>query len=419
MKHKRHFYILLLTVFLARTLTVTAQERQIVQGYCKDENGVAIENVSVYAHDSLLVSVTDEQGRFTYSLAKADTKLRFSHIVFEQTYYTIKEKDINGKNLTIKMKTKNHNLLEVTVTANAPHIAYDNPVMTILDYTIREDGVYLIAYRRKNNTLLHLSFDMDTLHELPISSQYKYLCRDAFGDIYALNDYNASLVGFMEYGDGRKGQMNFYHSMPKKEFYDKFSTIVTATDSVFITGWRHFFGTGLSYYLNRLGSDEDPKLLYYIEDEEAASSVRKIRGTWEADFIEPVYAPIYAVDNKFYLFAYVDHETLVFDDMGNELASYPLTFHEYRKWNGKMEPDRRWKQNMLVDVARKEFYTIFVDDGVGTLKRIDLKTGTATAVMDLSGFPFAQNMRIHDGVLYFIYPTGINHRKALYQVRIE
>jgi hypothetical protein len=36
-----------------------AQERQIVQGYCKDENGKAIENVSVYAHDSLLVSVTD------------------------------------------------------------------------------------------------------------------------------------------------------------------------------------------------------------------------------------------------------------------------------------------------------------------------------------------------------------------------
>ncbi len=29
------------------------------------------------------------------------------------------------------------------------------------------------------------------------------------------------------------------------------------------------------------------------------------------------------------------------------------------------------------------------------------------------------NLRIHDGVLYFIYPTGINKRKALYQVRVE
>ena len=104
-------------------ICVLAQERTVIQGYCKDENGKAIENVSVYVHDSLLISVTDEQGRFTYSLAKAGMKLRFAHMVFEPAYYIIKEKDINGKNLTIKMKTKSHELLEVEVTANAPHIA--------------------------------------------------------------------------------------------------------------------------------------------------------------------------------------------------------------------------------------------------------------------------------------------------------
>ena len=43
----------------------TAQDRSVIQGYCKDENGKAIENVSVYAHDSLLISITDAQGRFT------------------------------------------------------------------------------------------------------------------------------------------------------------------------------------------------------------------------------------------------------------------------------------------------------------------------------------------------------------------
>ena len=183
---------------------MSAQERQIIQGYCKDENGKAIENVSVYVHDSLLVSVTDEQGRFTYSLAKTGLKLRFAHMVFEPAYYTINEKDINGKNLTVRMKTKSHELLEVEITANAPHIAFDNPVMTVIDYTIREDGIYLIAYRRRNSALLHLSFDMDTLHEMPISSRYKYLNKDAFGDIYAINDYQASLVGFMELENGKK-----------------------------------------------------------------------------------------------------------------------------------------------------------------------------------------------------------------------
>ena len=140
-----------------------------------------------------------------------------------------------------------------------------------------------------------------------------------------------------------------------------------------------------------------------------------------ADFFskERIYNPIYGIGNQFYVFAYTDRKTLIFDNMGKEVERYPLTFHEYRKWNGKMVPDRRWKQKMLVDAARKEFYTFFVNDGIYTLKRIDLKTGTVTSVMDLSGYPFAQSVRVHDGMLYFIYTTGGNHRKSLYRVRIE
>ena len=411
----------LLLAFLMIQNVAFAQERFIVQGFCKDENGKAVENVSVYVRDSLLVSVTDEKGRFTYGNAKAGERLRFAHMVCEPTYYTIREKDLNGKNLTVKMQTKNHELLEVEITANAPHKVFDNPVMSVIDYTIRDDGIYMIVYRRRNSTLLHLSFEMDTLHEMLISSRYKCLNKDAFGNIYALNDYQASQVGFIEFGNGKKGMMNFYHSMSRKTFYDKFSTIVAASDSVFITGRYFYYNKEMGYYCNILGSDKEPYPLHYIVDEEARDDIWLLLHTggignnfWVAD---PIYNPIYAIDNKFYLFAYTDRETIVFDAAGNELERYPLTFHEYRKWNGKMEPDRRWKQKMLYDAAQKEFYTFFVNDGIYTLKRIDLKTGTATAVMDLSRYPFAQNMRIHNGILYFIYPTGINHRKALYQVR--
>ena len=414
--------ITLLLLLLGIVIQALAQEHAIIQGYCKDEKGKAIENVSVYVHDSLLVSVTDKQGRFTYGFAKEGMKLRFAHMVFEPTYYTIKEKDINGKNLTVRMKTRSHELLEVTVTANAPHIAFDNPVMSVIDYTIREDGIYLIVYRRRNSALLHLSFDGDTLNELPISSRYTRLNKDAFGNIYALNDYQASQIGFIDFGNGKKGMMNFYSSMSRKTFQDKFSTILAAIDSVYITGRYFYYNKEMGYYRHRLGSDKEPEPLHYIVDEEARDDIWLLLHTggiganfWVTD---PIYNPIYAIGDKFYIFAYTDRETIVLDKEGNELERHPLPFHEYRKWNGKMEPDRRWKQKMMMDAARKEFYTFFVTDGIYTLKRIDLKTGTVTSVMDLSGYPFAQNLRIHDGVLYFIYPTGMNKRKALYLLDI-
>ena len=414
-----------LFAFLLLAANIYAQERQIIQGYCKDENDKPIENVSVYVHDSLLVSITDAQGRFTYGYAKEGMKLRFAHMAFEPTYYTIKEKDINGKNLTIKMKTKSNELLEVEITANAPHIAFDNPVMSVIDYLIREDGIYLIAYRRRNSSLLHLSFDMDTLHEMPISSRYKQLYKDAFGEIHAISDYRVEQLGFLEIYNGKKIMMNFYNSMSRKTFYDQFSGILAASDSIYVTGRYFYYNKEMGYYRNRLGIDKEPELLHYIVDEEGRDDIWLLLHTGDGGFganfwvTDPIYNPIYSIDNKFYIFAYTDHETIVLDAVGNELERYPLTFHEYRNWNGKMMPDRRWKQKMMVDAARKEFYTFFVTDGIYTLKRIDLETGTATSVMNLSGYPFAQNLRIHDGVLYFIYPTGINHRKALYQVRID
>ena len=79
--------LLLLLFGLGFIFPTTAQERQIVQGYCKDEHGQPIENVSVYAHDSMLVSVTDKQGHFMDIHAKSGEILRFAHIVFEPSAF--------------------------------------------------------------------------------------------------------------------------------------------------------------------------------------------------------------------------------------------------------------------------------------------------------------------------------------------
>lgn len=413
--------ILFLLIFgLISAFQVTAQERTIVQGYCKDDNGKAIENVSVYVHDSLLVSVTDEKGRFIYSHPKAGDKLRFAHMVYEPTYYTIKERDINSKSLTISMKTKDHKLLEVEITANVPSIAFDNPVMSVIDYIVRSDGIYMIVYRRRNSALLHLSFDMDTLHELKISSRYKQLYKDMRGEIHVINDYQANKVCF----DHKEGKNVMYLSLPmsRTKFQNIYGPIVAASESVYITGQYLYFNKELGYYCNKYYSEEEPYLLCYIVDEAGRDDIwLQMRTGGEMDYFstERIYNPIYSIDNQFYVFAFTDHETLIFDGVGNEIERHPLTFHEYRKWNGKMEPDRRWKRKMMVDEGAKQFYTFFVNDGIYTLKRIDLDTGTVTSVMDLGGYPFAQQMRIHNGILYFIYPTGINHRKALYRVKIE
>ena len=425
MKHKLFYSILLLTACLIRSLDATAQHHPIIQGVCTNEKGKAIENMSVYIHDSQLIAVTDENGCFAYTNAKAGDQLRFAHMAYETAFYTIKDKDLNGKPINISIKTKKHELNEVEVTANAPHIAYDNPVMSVLDYVIADDGIYMLAYRRKNSALLHLSFDMDTLHELKISSEYKNVFKDFYGFVHVVSPSKVCQVGFTGISEGKNKEMFLFPPKTASWFYKYYGPIITASDSIVITGRYAFYGLEQYYYCSTPTADTI-YLLHHIVDEVARDDFMAAQDdrfySMAVNFfphILYIFNPIFGIDNKFYLFAYTDCETIVFDAVGKELECHPLTFHMNKKWNGKMETDKRWKKKMMADEARKEFYSYFVDDGLCTIMHIDLKAGTATPIMDLSGYPFAEMIRVHNGVLYFLYPTGNNHRKALYQVRID
>ena len=426
MKTTRIFTLLF---FLLPVFTAYAQERTILQGKCINENGRAVENVSVYYHDTLLVSITDENGGFTFENAKAGDKLRFAHMAFEPKYYTVKDKDLSGKSVTISLQTKRHELFEVEVTANAPHIAFDNPVRSVLDYVISNDGIYLIAYRMRNTALLHLSFEMDTLHELTISSSYKNLYRDFYGFVHVISNDNVCQVGFTETTDGQKKEMFLYQPISTEKFYHDYAPIVAASDKVVITGRYAFYGLEQYYYCVTPTADTS-YLLEHIVDEDRRDALFFMSRTggldkytlYEMNFYPTrfyIYNPIYSLDNKFYLFNYTNDETIIYDEVGAVLERYPLNFHRRKKWDGTVDVDKRWKQKMMIDRARKEFYTLYVNDGLCTLMRIDLPTGKASPVLDLSGYPFAEMMRVHDRVLYFLYPTGNNHRQALFQVKLD
>jgi hypothetical protein len=355
-------------------------------------------------------------------------KIRFAHIVYEPMTYTIKEKDLIGQELKIEMETKSHELLEVEVTANAPHIAFDNPVRSVLDYVIADDGIYLLAYRSRNTSVLHLSFEMDTLHELILSSAYKNLYKDFYGFVHVVSDENACQLGFRMTTDGRKKDMFLCAPLSLNLFYKNFAPIVAASDSVVITGRYAFYGTEQYYYCVTPTADT-MYLLEHIVDEKMRDDIIDLfrfgvdKFHYYALNFYPtmfyIYNPIYCLDNKFYLFAYADDETIVYDAVGKELERYPLVYHEQTRWDGTKVQDGRWKKSMIVDRAQREFYSFFVDDGLYTLMRIDLPTGTATPILDLSGYPFAEMLRVHNRVLYFLYPTGNNHRQALFQVKLE
>lgn len=317
-------------------------------------------------------------------------------------------------------------LPEATVVAiNIPHIAYDNQVVTVKDFEINEKGIYLIAQRRRNNAILHLNFNCDTLKELKISPAYYNIFKDVFGEMHIISNNDVWQIGHKTFM-GKMLDMELLYHYPLMEFYSAFSNIACATDSVIVGGRYFYYDQEIFYYYFNIDGDRQPHEFHHCVNEEGRDYIYfAIKYKWGLPrrsgnlFCKPTYDPIFSYDNNLYLFSFDEDKTFIYNNVCEFVCEYPLTFHKYRHWSGEMQVIKKWGKKVIMDAATGKFYTIFIDDGITTLKKIEIKNGTAETVAVFGGFPFIENLRIYNGKAYFLYANDVSRNKRLYEVVIE
>ena len=78
-----------------------------------------------------------------------------------------------------------------------------------------------------------------------------------------------------------------------------------------------------------------------------------------------------------------------------------------------------WNKKVLMDEHNSSFYAVFLNQGVTTLKKIDVAHGTVSNSAVLGGFPFVEKLKIYNGKAYFLYANDYTNNKRLYEVAIE
>ncbi|MBO6057814.1 MAG: hypothetical protein J6T37_06630, partial [Bacteroidales bacterium] len=301
-----------------------------------------------------------------------------------------------------------------------------NKVVSVMDFEINEKGIYLLARRRRNNSLLHLNFACDTLTELKVSPDYYNIYKDVYGEMQLVSDEDVWQIGHKTVRD-YVFEMELMYRTPTSRFVNIFKNIACATDSLLIGGRYVFFGQEIYYYYFNIGGDQQAHELHHCVNEENRDLMINLLnprfGTFyrSAGFLDPkpTYDPVFAYDNKVYLFSFDDDKTFVYNNLGEVIEEYPLTFHKYKHWRGDMRVIKKWDKKVIMDWATGKFYTTFTDGGVTTIKRINLETGTAETVYTISGFAFVENLRIYNGEAYFLYKNDNTRYNRLYSVAIE
>lgn len=132
------------------------------------------------------------------------------------------------KAMVVVMQHKTNTLAEVTVTENAPHLAYANKKVWVIDYKVQHDGIYMLAGNGTNYCLLHLGFEQDTISRKPVSSKFQELYSDAFGNLQLISTDSVYQV----YCDGRELHLLYGNSI--ETFKQKLEPIKLLTDSIMV-----------------------------------------------------------------------------------------------------------------------------------------------------------------------------------------
>ena len=404
-----------------------AQNAANIEVRLLNDNGEPLQNVSVRSEEGYLLGISDWRGELNIKSVKLGDVLTFKHVAYHEMEYVINKDDVKNKTLTVKMFMKFHELPEVTIVENVPHVAYNNKVVSVTDYEINNQGIYLLAHRMRHYSLLHLSFDYDTLAEIRLPRKFDHFYKDVYDQIHVLSQDSAYWVGTMKRG-GEYAGMVLTMGINIDQFYYIHAHVSAATDQVIITHLYTNRGQELFYY--DIGENEgkiDTTILEHIRWEEGCMLMENVRkfgpmgwkGEAQSLFEKPIYDPVFNMNNEIFVFNFEDNIINHYDNRAEKLNTFPLTFHKQNSWNNKVRLVEGWNKKVLMDENNSSFYAVFLNQGITTLKKIDVETGTVSNSAMFGGFPFIENLRIYDGKAYFLYANDYTNNKRLYEVALE
>jgi hypothetical protein len=123
-------------------------------------------------------------------------------------------------------------------------------------------------------------------------------------------------------------------------------------------------------------------------------------------YYQPVYAPLFLVQDTIYIFDYPKDLLRVFLTDGTPVRSTPIVHHYHAKQSG-------FQRNLQQDRHTGKIYAVYEQQGHCYVGLIDLQTGLITQKVKLA-FRYVEKVRVHNNEVYFIYrPFESTQKKFL------
>ncbi len=402
---------ILLVAFLLVELNSSAQVESIIHGVVYDSlTNLPLPNAEIINLETSNKTFSDEKGSFLIKAKTMPCVLEI-HILGGST----KKVQVMalGKNVEVFVCRKALELAPVDIIVNVPIEMKTSKKFYITDYEFSDDKLIVLAYDYNNMMapmLLLTNQNGDTLSQLAVWKAVK-LCKDFDGKVFFVNKTTSFEITTED------NELKLANPISNEEF--------EATNSVVIDH------VGDYYFMKQLlCSNQLVNFFNYDEINDSLKCFRSIsdqdniaRNRWGAYFDgkeedirfqelimkRTVNASYIRIADTIYLFNFLEAKLEKYSMKADTLAAQNISFQN----------DRSFTNQLFIDRSQLKAYNLFVRNGISELKEINMQHGTVERAIQIPKFVFIENIKVHNGNVYFLYKEKyLEEHKKLYKMKI-
>ncbi len=397
--------------FLLIELNGSAQVERYIHGVVYDSlTNLPLPNAEIINLDLSNKTSSDEKGSFLIKVKTMPCELEI-HILSGTT----KKVQVMAldKNVEVFVCRKALELAPVEIVVNVPIEMTTSKKYYITDYEFADDKLIVLAYDYNNMMspmLLLTNQNGDTLSQLAVWKAVK-LCKDFDGKVFFVNKTTSFEI------TTENDELKLANPISNEEF--------EATNSVVIDH------VGDYYFMKQLlYSNQIVNFFNYDEINDSLKCFRSItdrdemaRNRWGAYFDgkeEDIRFQELIMKNRV-MASYVrmGDTIYLFNFLESKLEKYSMKADTLDAQNISFQNDKSFTNQLFVDRSQLKAYNLFVRNGISELKEINMQHGTVERAIQIPKFVFIENIKVHDGNVYFLYKEKyLEEHKKLYKMKI-
>lgn len=399
--------------------TYSQNESKTIKVEVTDEKGKPINDVYVVEEINNNYLGATKNGMLTIKVSSEPFLILFSHVSYKKKIVNLEKYLKEGKQtIQVVLEKKSVDLNEVNISAEKNDLAYKNEKINVMDYEFYENSFLLLCGIGKNKELRLVDDEGKDLSSVFVSKKSKAIFKDCLNNLYLLFKDSVKVIQVSE------SKIDFAESYSRSWFESAAGICEAAIGQNVIIGREGEFNQEVNYFLKRAGTDEYQLFKNIINHKDQAISkgykqayerlegagvstasanslsqlndVRKLDRSYtfyKCIISSPLFAPIFVIDNRFVLMDTYNGVIEWYSESGEQINSQEMNFNNIENW-----------ANLLLFDEKQQTVYVFRKDGIKkALQQLDFSDGTLKEKVELNKHPFAENYKIKDGFVYYLY----------------